>query len=172
MARYWALFVLMVVVQGCTTVPKGLQPVADFDLKRYLGTWHEIARLDHGFERGMSHVTAAYSLRDDGGVKVVNRGYLDQEKEFREAVGRAYFIGEPIVGSLKVSFFWPFYGGYHIIDLDRDHYEWSVVSGPSKDYLWILARERHLDPGLLDRLVKRLAAQGFATDRLIYVRQD
>jgi len=164
---------LLLWLTGCAVAPpEGVTPVTGFELNRYLGQWYEIARLDHSFERGLSHVSATYSLRDDGGVRVLNRGYDDPAGRWKEAEGRAYFIGEPTVGSLKVSFFGPFYGGYHIIALDREHYSWVMISGPSRDYLWILARDRQLPPAVWEALLKQARALGFATEQLITVNQD
>jgi apolipoprotein D and lipocalin family protein len=154
---------------GCSTgVPDGVEPVTGFELDRYLGKWHEIARLDHRFERGLSQVTAEYSMREDGGVRVLNRGYDAAKGEWKQAEGRAYFNGDRSVGSLKVSFFRPFYGGYNIIELDREGYSWSLVCGPDRSYLWILARTPELDPATLERLRARAAELGFDTEKLIY----
>ncbi len=154
---------------GCTGIPDGVDAVEGFELDRYLGTWYEIARLDHRFERGLSDVSATYSLRDDGGVRVVNRGLSAESGEWDEAVGKAYFVGEPDVGRLKVSFFGPFYGGYNIIALDKVGYEYSLVSGPDRSYLWILARSPDIDSALLERLVAEARKLGFPTEELIYV---
>lgn len=153
---------------GCATVPKGLVPVNGFEVQRYLGTWHEIARLDHPFERGLVSVTAEYSLRQDGGVKVVNRGYKTSIGKWKEVEGRAYFVGDSVVGQLKISFFRPFYGGYNIIELDRKGYSYALVAGPSKAYLWILARSPELSPQIMRRLVDRAKELGFNTEKLIF----
>ena len=154
---------------GCTGVPDGVQVVGGFELDRYLGTWYEIARLDHSFERGMSNVTANYSLRDDGGVRVINRGYKVDAGEWDEATGKAYFVGDPDVGQLKVSFFGPFYGGYNLIDLDKENYEYVLIAGPNRGYLWLLARSPDLDPDVVSALVSKAASLDFPTDELIYV---
>ena len=154
---------------GCIGVPDGVQAVTDFELDRYLGTWHEIARLDHSFERGMSNVTANYSMRVDGGVRVVNRGYEVAKGEWNEAEGKAFFVGEDNVGELKVSFFGPFYGGYNIIDLDKDQYQYALIAGPDRGYLWILARSPKLAPDVLSALVNKARNLSFPTDELIYV---
>jgi apolipoprotein D and lipocalin family protein len=153
---------------GCATVPKGIVPVSGFEVQRYLGIWHEIARLDHSFERGLASVTAEYSLRQDGGVKVLNRGYKTSVGKWKEAEGRAYFTGDRAVGQLKVSFFRPFYGGYNIIELDREDYSYALVAGPSRSYLWILAREPELSPQITQRLVTRAKELGFDTEKLIF----
>ncbi len=155
---------------GCTGLPEGVTPVSGFDVNRYLGRWYEIARLDHGFESGLEKVTAEYSLRQDGGLRVVNRGFDTAGGEWREAEGKAYFIDNPQTGRLKVSFFGPFYGSYNIIALDRSAYRYALVCGPDTSYLWILARSPDLDRTIVDGLVSRAAALGFDTSQLIYVR--
>ena len=162
--------VLMSALQaGCMGVPEGASVVNGFDLDRYLGTWYEIARLDHRFERGMSNVTANYSMRDDGGVRVLNRGYKVNDEEWEDAEGKAYFVGDTDVGSLKVSFFGPFYGAYNVIELDQDGYQYAMVVGPNTDYLWILARSPDLDKQIVASLVDKAGRLGFAVDELIYV---
>ncbi|APX94138.1 lipocalin [Halomonas sp. 1513] len=157
-------------VAGCTGIPSGTQPVTGFELERYLGQWYEIARLDHSFERGLDCVTADYSLRDDDGVRVINRGYNLEDQAWDEAEGRAYFIGEEDVGRLKVSFFGPFFGGYNILELDDD-YQYALVAGPNRDYLWILARDPELDDATYRRLRDTAEELDFAVDELIEVEQ-
>lgn len=163
--------VSMTLLTGCTGIPDGTQPVTDFELDRYLGQWFEIARLDHSFERGLDCVTATYSLRDDGGVRVINRGYNLEEQEWDEAEGRAYFIDDESVGRLKVSFFGPFYGGYNVLELDEE-YQWALVAGPNRDYLWILSRTEEMDSATEDRLRQRAAELEFPTEELIDVNQS
>lgn len=160
-----------ILLGACTGVPDGVSVVRDFDLESYLGTWYEIARLDHRFERGLSRVTATYSRRDDGGVQVVNRGFDSKNSEWNEAGGKAYFVADPSLGKLKVSFFGPFYGAYNVIELGDD-YEYSMVVGPNTSYLWILSRSPTLDPDILNRLVSKASSLGFATDELIYVEHE
>ena len=165
-----AITLLALVFQsGCMGIPDGVQAVTGFELDRYLGTWYEIARLDHSFERGMSNVTANYSMRDDGGVSVVNRGYKVEKGEWDEAIGKAYFVGDVDVGQLKVSFFGPFYGGYNIVKLDKVDYQYALVAGPDRGYLWILARSPEIDPDVLSALVNKAKILNFPTDELIYV---
>lgn len=156
---------------ACTGVPKGLSPVANFEEERYLGRWYEIARLDHSFERGLSHVTADYALNDNGTISVLNRGWNAEKGKWEEASGVARFRGDRTVGSLKVSFFRPFYGGYHVIALDQEDYEWAMVAGPNRGYLWILARTGELDEAIYDALVAQAADAGFSTGELIRVDQ-
>jgi apolipoprotein D and lipocalin family protein len=165
--KLFALCLVSLPLAGCTGIPEGVQPVTGFELDRYLGTWYEIARLDHSFERGLTDVSAAYSRRPDGGVDVLNRGYDAAKGQWKEAQGRAYFLDGPELGSLKVSFFGPFYGGYHVFALDPD-YRWALVAGYDHDYLWVLARERKLPQDVLEDLLARARTAGFATDELIF----
>jgi apolipoprotein D and lipocalin family protein len=168
MRTRWIAWIVLLV--GCVGIPDGVTPVENFELARYLGTWYEIARLDHSFERGLSRVTAEYSLREDGGVRVVNRGYSEKEREWKEAEGKAYFVDRADQGHFKVSFFGPFYGSYIVFELDRDSYQYALVSGPDKSYFWILARRPEMDKELKERLVAKAAARGFDMSGLIFVR--
>ncbi len=159
-------------LSACTSLPDGTEAVNDFELERYLGTWFEIARLDHSFERGLTDVTATYSLRDDGGVKVVNRGYDVDADDWDDAIGKAYFVDRPDVGRLKVSFFGPFYGGYNVLELDAANYQYALVAGPNRSYLWILARDPAIDRAIVDRLVEKARLLAFPVDELIYVTHE
>ena len=170
-----ALFVLPLapmVLLGCVGTPDGVRPVQGFELDRYLGTWYEIARLDHSFERGLSNVTANYSLREDGGVRVINRGFDTAKGEWDEAEGRAYFVEEDDKGFLKVSFFGPFYGSYIVFELDQENYQYAFISGPNTSYLWLLAREPQIDDALLERFRSRATGLGFDLSELIVVEHD
>jgi apolipoprotein D and lipocalin family protein len=164
----WLWLAVVVWLAGCSGVPTGLQPVSGFQLERYLGRWYEIARLDHRFERGLTQITAEYRLLPDGQVEVVNRGFDAAKGTWREAKGVARFQGARDVGSLEVSFFGPFYGGYNVLILGAN-YDYALVAGPDRDYLWILARKPELPRATLDRLLTQARAWGFATDALIYV---
>ncbi|PSL12229.1 apolipoprotein D and lipocalin family protein [Marinobacterium halophilum] len=167
------LFALMLLaLTACTGLPDRVEPVQNFQLDRYLGTWYEIARLDHSFERGLSQVQADYSLRDDGGVKVINRGYDAKKGEWREAEGKAYFVDDADTGHLKVSFFGPFYGAYVIMALDHDGYQYSLVSGPDRDYLWILSRTPTMDTETLNRLIDQAREAGYPVDELIFMEHE
>lgn len=161
-----------VLLSACSTsAPPGVQAVSSFDLQRYQGRWYEIARLDHSFERGLTDVTATYTPQPDGSVQVINRGFSPDKGQWREAVGKARFTGEPTTGSLKVSFFGPFYGGYHVAALDAD-YRWALVVGAELDSSWILAREKSLDPATRAAILARARALGVDTDALIWVSHD
>jgi len=156
-------------LMGCVGIPDNVKPVDNFKLEKYLGKWYEIARLDHSFERGLSRVTADYSLRDDGGVRVLNRGYSVKKNSWKEAEGKAYFVRGSDQGYLKVSFFGPFYGSYIIFELDHENYQYALVSGPDKSYLWILARSPKMKEEVKDTLIAKASALGFNTRKLIFV---
>ena len=160
----WMLF-----LTACVGIPDNVKPVDGFILEKYLGKWYEIARLDHSFERGLSRVTANYSLREDGGVRVLNRGYSEKEGRWKEAEGKAYFVQRTDQGHLKVSFFGPFYGSYVVFELDHENYRYALVSGPDKSYFWILARSPEIEKNLRDTLIAKAAARGFDTSKLIFV---
>ena len=157
---------------GCTGVPSGLRPVTDFEPERYLGKWYEIARLDHRFERNLSNVSALYYKKNDDAIGVVNRGYNGKTGKWEEVEGTAFFTQNESVGSLKVSFFGPFYGGYHIIFLDRKSYQYAMVVGPRRSFLWILSRQKKMDQETLSELVARAKQLGFDTEKLIFVDQN
>lgn len=167
-----SIMLIMLSLVGCAGIPEGIEPVRDIDIKRYLGKWYEIARLDHPFERGLSNITAEYDLRDDGGIRVINRGYNAAKQSWQEAEGRAKFVAGSDEGRLKVSFFGPFYGGYNIIALDKQNYQWVMIAGNDRSYLWILSRSPKLAPAVKQRLLDKAERLGFAVDELIYVEHN
>jgi len=162
------LMVAVLLLTGCTGIPDGVTPVSGFKVDRYLGTWYEIVRLDHSFERGLVDVSATYQTRTDGGIDVINRGYDPSKQTWSEAKGIAYFLGPADKASLKVSFFGPFYGGYHVMALDPD-YRWAMVAGPTHKYFWILARQPDLPDDVLDKLLQTARNAGFNLNGLIRV---
>ena len=166
--RYLFPIFATMLLAGCLGIPESVTPVQAFDADRYLGKWYEIARLDHSFEEGLDRVTAEYSLRDDGGISVTNRGFLTAENQWKEAEGKAYFVNGSDEGYLKVSFFGPFYGSYIIFELDEKDYQYAFVSGPDTSYLWMLSRTPTVDPGLIEEFVERAASLGFDTSKLIF----
>jgi len=166
------LVLIAALLSACTRIPDGVTAINGFDINRYTGTWYEIARLDHRFERGLNNISATYTLKGDGSVKVLNKGWNQADGEWEQAEGKAYFVEQPDQGRLKVSFFGPFYGGYNIIDLDKKDYSYSMVTGPDKSYLWILSRTRKLPKATLEALIEKAKQLGFATDKLIFVNQD
>jgi apolipoprotein D and lipocalin family protein len=170
--RLLSALLLVAALSACTGMPDGVETVDGVDPERYLGTWYEIARLDHRFERGLEQVTATYSRRDDGGIGVLNRGYKVDDGEWSQVEGRAYPIEEGDWSRLKVSFFGPFYGAYNIVALDHDEYRWAMVVGYNRDYLWILAREPQLDPAITERLIDRARDWSFPVEDLHFVYHD
>lgn len=146
-----------------------IKPVSPFELSKYLGKWYEIARLPAWFERDMTHVTATYTLKKNGKVRVENAG--NRKGKRKVAIGKAKFAKETNAGYLKVAFFWNFYADYKIIELDTVNYRYAMV-GSSLDYLWILCREPKLDKGILDSLVDKAQKLGFDTRNLYYTPQE
>ena len=167
-----SLLAIPLLLTGCLGMPDGVKPVNDFELNRYLGTWYEIARLDHSFERGLSNVTAQYSVREDGGVRVINRGYSAKKGEWEQAEGKAFFVGDESDGYLKVSFFGPFYGSYVVFELDQDDYQYAFISGPDPSYLWLLARTPEVSEEIKGQFEQQAQSLGFNLDELIWVNQD
>ena len=167
-----ALILLPLFFAGCAGIPEGIKPVSGFELEKYLGKWYEVARLDHTFERGLENVTAEYSLRKDGKLKVLNSGFSTSKNRWETAEGKAKFAGKQDQGFLKVSFFGPFYGSYVIFELDKDNYNYAFVSGPDTSYLWLLSRVPDPDREIIDKFIKKAGDLGFNTDNLIFVKQD
>lgn len=167
---YFATTVAVVMLGGCIGIPDGTQAVEPFALNRYLGRWYEIARLDHRFEHGLDCVTATYSTRDDGGVRVINRGVDLSKGQASEAVGKAYFVKGEDRARFKVSFFGPFYAGYNVLSLSDD-YTTAIIGGNNRGYLWVLARTPELPTAEQASLLNQAAAMGFDTARLVYPQQ-
>lgn len=143
--------------------------VKQLDLERYMGTWYELARYDHRFERDMVGVTATYSFRDDGKIKVVNRGYEGTLNGLlSEAIGKAKVPDTSEPGKLKVSFFWIFYGDYFVLDLD-ENYQWALIGSSSDKYSWILSRKPEISDKLYKQLLNKLAKRGYDIEKLIEV---
>lgn len=170
--KNFTLLLFALFISACTGMPDKVTPVTEFELNKYLGKWYEIARLDHSFERGMDNVTAEYALREDGGVSVVNRGFLKDKNKWKKAEGKAYFVREQNEGYLKVSFFGPFYGSYVIFGLDKKAYQYAFVSGPDHSYLWLLSRTPKIDPEIIDRFINEATKLGFNTKELIFVKHN
>lgn len=162
---------MALLLASCVRVPDGMTPVTEFNAERYLGTWYEIARLEHRFEEGLSRVTANYSYRDDGGIRVLNRGYDAEKGRWEDAEGRAYFVEDDSTAYLKVSFFGPFYGAYVVFHLDEE-YEYAFVSGPDTSYLWLLSRTPEISDEVKELFIAEASQHGFVTDELIWVDQS
>jgi apolipoprotein D and lipocalin family protein len=170
--RIASMFGILILMMGCTSIPEGLKAVKDFEPGRYMGRWYEIARLDHSFERHLSNVSAVYTILESGDIQVKNAGFNTKTGEWKEILGHARFLDQDTVGSLKVSFFGPFYGGYHIIALDRKNYHYAMVAGPSRSYLWILSRSPYLEEAVYSKLISQAREWGFDTTQLIRVKHD
>jgi apolipoprotein D and lipocalin family protein len=162
----YALFIV-----SCTGIPDGVKPIDNFNLEKYQGTWYEIARLDHSFERDLENVSAQYRIKTDGNVEVINQGFLPKDKIWKKAIGNAKFVQSSDKGYLKVSFFGPFYGSYIIFELD-EHYQHAFVSGPDLSYLWLLSRTKTIEPELMNHFIEKAKTLGFDTENLILVNQD
>nr|WP_291114737.1 lipocalin family protein [Hydrogenophaga sp.] len=147
-----------------------MQPVTNFDVGRYAGTWYELARIDHRFEKGLVNVSAQYSLNSDGTVKVVNRGFNPAKNEWKEATGTARFLGDPRTAALKVSFFGPFYGGYNVVRLSDD-YQTALVIGNTRDYFWLLSRQKTMPEAQKRALLAEAARLGVDLNKVIEVPQ-
>jgi apolipoprotein D and lipocalin family protein len=165
-------FLFFIVTGGCQNKKSeemNTSTVKELDLQRYLGTWYEIARFDHRFERGLVGVTATYSMRDDGKIRVLNQGYKNTlNGELRVAEGKAKLTDEP--GKLKVSFFWIFYAGYYILELE-ENYQWALIGSTSDKYLWILSRTPKLDESTKNLILEKARTRGYDTSKLIWVEQ-
>ena len=170
--RKFLLSLLSFSLIGCTGMPEGVVPVKHFDASRYLGKWYEIARLDHSFERGLSHVTAEYELRSDGGIKVINRGFSAVKNNWKEAEGKAYFVGSRDKGHLKVSFFGPFYGSYIVFGLDQENYQYAFISSYNTSYLWLLSRTPTVSEDVREAFIKKSKELGFDTNALIFTEHN
>lgn len=152
------------------SIPKGAKAVSPFNKKKYLGNWYEIARMDFKYERGLEQVTASYSLKDNDTIRVDNKGYNANKKEWKESVGKAKLIGDGTQARLKVSFFGPFYGGYNIIALD-DEYRYAMVAGNNLSYLWLLSRETTMPDNIKDKYLRQAASLGYDISKLVWTKQ-
>lgn len=170
--RLCAAPALAIMLTACAGQALNVDPVQGFNSERYLGTWYEVARLDHSFERGLSNVSATYTRREDGRITVLNSGYNAKKDKTTSARGKAKFAIDETVGYLKVSFFGPFYGDYIIFDLDKDNYTYASVSGGKDNYLWLLSRTPTVPSDVRDRFLEKSRALGYQTEDLIWVDQS
>jgi len=167
------MLVLTLLLAGCgAKTPEHVKPVDNFDGARYLGTWYEIARIDNRFEKGLSRVTATYTAREDGGITVTNRGFEAATGQWKESVGKAYFVDGKDKGHLKVSFFGPFYGAYVVFELEREGYQYALISGPDTSYFWLLSRSSTMDPALRNQLIDLAVTKGFKREDILLVAQN
>lgn len=154
---------------ACSSHHEPLPTVAKVELERYLGSWYEIARYEHFFEKGCSNVSATYALRGEDAIDVTNR-CTKEDGSLSEAKGVAYAL-DASNAKLKVSFFRPFYGNYWIIMLD-DAYSYAVIAEPSREYFWILSRTKELDAQTKEKILQALPSYGYDTSKLIWTKQD
>lgn len=163
-----ALLILGAVAVAAASDRTDRMPVAVFDLRRYMGTWYEIARYDHSFERRLAGVQAHYELLSDGRVTVENSGVDYRSDRRKRARGKARATAMP--GRLRVSFFWFFYSDYNVLELGPD-YDWALVGGGSSKYLWILSRTPRLLSRTLNHILRLAEARGYRTGKLLFVDQ-
>lgn len=168
MYRFLILPIILLGLTGCSKPYPPLNTVPKVDIQKYLGTWYEIARYEHFFEKGCSDVTATYTLKDNGDIKVINRCTKEDAQE-KEVMGVAYTT-DASNSKLKVSFFRPFYGNYWIIILD-EQYRYAVVGDPSREYLWILSRKPTLSKEITQMILQQLPDMGYTADKLIWTPQ-
>ncbi len=161
---------LVVAFPGCVSIPDGAEPVKNFDTRKYLGKWYEIARLDHRFERNLKNVSATYSLNPDNSIRVENRGFDPGKNTWKSVVGKAKPVGDQKEGRLKVSFFGPFYSGYNIVALDPG-YRYALVAGNNLNYLWILSRSTTIPARIKTAYLQKANELGYDTRKLIWVEQ-
>ena len=147
-----------------------LDVVQSVDLSRYTGRWYEIARLPNRFQKKCADtVSANYTMRADGKIEVVNR-CRKASGEYATARGEAKIVDKKTNAKLKVTFFWPFYGDYWILDLGPN-YEYAIIGEPDRKYLWILSRSPQMDEAMLQKLLEKMAAKGFNTEMMIRTPQ-
>jgi len=151
-------------------IPTGLSVVKDFDIKSFSGKWYEIARFDFKHEKDMDMVTAEYTLNDDGSIKVFNKGFNTKKNEWKDTEGKAKFIDSKDIGALKVSFFGPFYSGYNIVAIEPD-YKNALVFGETKDYIWLLSREKTMSESVKQKFLKIAKDYGYDLERLVWTKQ-
>ena len=166
MNKKFTILPMLVALFGCSTVPStdDIPVVKGFDAARYMGVWHEIARLPKWFERDLDNVTATYAL-EGGTLKITNRGWRDGKEKVSTAVG--HFSDKTDEGAFRISFFRPFYGDYRIIWLSPD-YDLALVTGEDRSSLWILARDKDLSAERRATLVRMASDWGFDVSKLEY----
>jgi len=162
---------LVVGLSSCVSIPKGATAIQPFEKERYLGKWYEICRLDFKFEKNLNNVTANYSLKEDGSIRVDNRGFNYLKKEWKESIGKAKFVESADKARLKVSFFGPFYAGYNVIALDKN-YKYAMVAGNDLQYLWLLSRETSIPPAIINQYLKQAQSLGYDISKLVWTKHD
>ncbi len=167
MKRFILLLSTICLVLGCKAGTIDKSTVNTFDLKRFLGSWYELARYDHWFERGLEQTKATYKLRTDGKIEVLNTGIKNGKA--KETKGKAKTTDT--TGLLRVSFFGPFYSDYRILLVDKD-YQYALVGSGSDSYLWILSRKPQLSKEPKALILKEIKRRGYDTSKLIWVKHS
>lgn len=162
---------MLFLISSCATMPEGATVVKPFDKKQFLGKWYEIARMDYRFEKNLINVTAVYSLKEDGNIKVINKGYDTIKKEWKMVEGKAKFRNAPDEAALKVSFFGPFYSGYNVLAIDKN-YTYALIAGNDLELLWILSRSKVIPESVKAEYLKIAENLGYKTSQLTWVTQN
>lgn len=165
------LTVTSIFLVACIGVPDDIEPIDNLNLDQYLGTWYEIARLENKFEKGLSNVTAEYSLNSNGSIKVINRGYNDAQGDWQDITGKACFVDQANIAHLKVSFFGPFYSSYIVFELGEE-YEYAFITGVDKNFLWLLSRTPDVKQSLIDQFLETAEKKNFNLGEIIMVNQE
>lgn len=164
------LFIILTCV-ACTYIPKEVSAVGSFQKEKYLGKWYEIARIDFKYEKDLNNTTAEYTLKDDGMIKVTNKGYNTKKGKWEQSVGKAKFVDSDSIGMLKVSFFGPFYSGYNVLALDSE-YQYALVGGSSFKFLWILSKNTTIPESIKEKYLKNAEDYGCHTKDLLWVTHN
>lgn len=144
--------------------------VQELDIQRFLGTWYEIGRYPHAFEKELVGVTATYTLKENGKIGVLNQGYYKTlDGKLKVANGKAKRTSEP--GKLKVSFFLFFYADYNVLELDREGYQWALIGSATPNYLWILARTPAISDELYQEILMKAGKRGYDLQKIYKVPQ-
>lgn len=144
------------------------QPIVQIvDLNRYAGTWYEIARFPHRFEKDLVGVTATYNILANNKIEVINQGYkYNLNGELKRAVGKAKIPNPDRPGRLRVSFFLFFYADYLILELDEENYQYALIGSSSDNYLWILGRTPQMNDDIYNMLVEKARQRGYDVSKL------
>ncbi len=167
--KFLSIFLAYAIFSCSNGVKTNNNAVKDFKIEKYLGKWYEIARYDHSFERGCENVSANYSLKENNKIKIVNKCIKNDKEKIAKATG--YFLKSKDIAHLKVTFFWPFYGNYKVIYIDKN-YENAIIDGGTYDYFWILSRNKNPDQRILEFLIKKAQIFGYKKEQMIFAKYN
>lgn len=170
MRKIYLILLLIPVLLMANSSTLQIPTVKNFQLNNYLGTWYEIVRMPHKFEKNLHQVTATYSLLENGKIEVKNRGFNTEKKVWKDAFGKAWIADKDNPSELKVSFFWPFSAAYRIIYLEDD-YSLALVTSKSNKYFWMLSRSPEIEDEYYNRLIEKARDWGFDTSQFVKVQQ-